>query len=467
MIRFSSPGLRKKFPHKFPLNKDIVVNLSMSITPRFYLKSNKAAGQSQIYLALRLGQDRLFKYGTGKTIPVELWDKETQRPTKNRKLIQEYQQEMPRLKEELLGIKSRLDNLEQDTLTLVGQIEREHKLVSKHLLREGLDAMYRPESHKAKNQASISLNGYIKKFIEDIESGDRLIGSGKLKGNKYTKGTIKTYYAFQVQFNDFQKKKALDWDDITMSTYTRFVKFLSDKGYTNNSTGKNIKVLKTLLRAGFDEGIHSNMVFQRKDFEVLRTEVDAVYLTQEELNRLFELDLSKRKSLELARDVFLVGCNTALRFSDYSRISKSHITTRDDQQYIEIITQKTKEKLCIPVNSMVQHILSKYDYELPKTYEQKVNKYIKEVCMMAGINQEVEVRKHLDGRTEVNLCKKYELVKTHTARRSGATLMHLNNIPLIEICKITGHKREANLLKYIKVTNEETAVRLARNPFFQ
>ena len=62
--------------------------------------------------------------------------------------------------------------------------------------------------------------------------------------------------------------------------------------------------------------------------------------------------------------------------------------------------------------------------------------------------------------------KKYELVSTHTARRSGATNMYIAVIPTLAIMKITGHKTEKAFLKYIKISEEENAEMLAKHCFF-
>ncbi|MFQ8804876.1 MAG: hypothetical protein ACLR8Y_06890 [Alistipes indistinctus] len=58
------------------------------------------------------------------------------------------------------------------------------------------------------------------------------------------------------------------------------------------------------------------------------------------------------------------------------------------------------------------------------------------------------------------------MVKTHTARRSGATNMYLAGIPTIAIMKITGHKTEKEFMKYIKITEEESAMELMNHPYF-
>jgi hypothetical protein len=61
---------------------------------------------------------------------------------------------------------------------------------------------------------------------------------------------------------------------------------------------------------------------------------------------------------------------------------------------------------------------------------------------------------------------KKDLIKTHTARRTGCSLMYLAGIPVIDIMKVSGHKTEKEFLKYIKVGKEETAINLASHPYF-
>ena len=99
----------------------------------------------------------------------------------------------------------------------------------------------------------------------------------------------------------------------------------------------------------------------------------------------------------------------------------------------------------------------------PQLSEQKLNKHIKAICRKAGIDGMIGIT--INGKRE---CKpKYMSVSSHTVRRSDARNMALNGTPLRDIMQITGHKSEAALLKYIKITKEENARRLKDNPFFQ
>jgi integrase len=155
-----------------------------------------------------------------------------------------------------------------------------------------------------------------------------------------------------------------------------------------------------------------------------------------------------------------------LRYSDYSRIKPEHIREIDGKKYIDMITQKTSERVIIPVRQELDELLRKYGYTVPKTYEQKVNKRIKDVGKEAEIDEDVEIESIKGGLKVKTTTKKYNLIKTHTARRSAATNMYLAGIPTIDIMKITGHKKESAFLKYICVSNEQTATNLSEHKYF-
>jgi integrase len=178
------------------------------------------------------------------------------------------------------------------------------------------------------------------------------------------------------------------------------------------------------------------------------------------------LDLSDNKPFEVARDIFLIGCYTAQRFSDYSRINSTNIKVVNGGKVIDLIQKKTGSQVRIPIRPELETILKKYDYNPPKTYEQKVNERIKLVCAKANINELIEIEEIRGGLKVKQQIAKHLLIKTHTARRTGATLMFLAGIPSISIMKITGHKTERDFLLYIRVTNAENAQTLINHPYF-
>ncbi|WP_317171507.1 site-specific integrase [Spirosoma profusum] len=162
----------------------------------------------------------------------------------------------------------------------------------------------------------------------------------------------------------------------------------------------------------------------------------------------------------------MIGCYTGLRFSDFSELHPENIT--HNGQILTHKTQKTAERVSMPVNRNVLAILRKYEGIPPRTISnQKMNDYLKEICKRAGFTERVEVARTKGGMRQTRVLEKWELVTTHTARRSFATNAFLAGVPPVSIMKITGHKSESVFLKYIKVSSEQNTLLLLSHTHFQ
>jgi integrase len=169
------------------------------------------------------------------------------------------------------------------------------------------------------------------------------------------------------------------------------------------------------------------------------------------------------QSYTIVKNRFLIGAFTGLRVSDFNRLSAENI--RDGRIYM--VTKKTAEPVVIPLHPVIREILdSGFDLSASLS-EDKTRKYIKHLCKYAGIDTPVDVRTSLGGTTAVERRPKYELVGTHTARRSFLTNAYLKGEKPVFLMKISGHKLESTFLSYLKMGREETADILARGDFFQ
>lgn len=434
-------------------------------TPIFKLKDSRAE-KTLIYLIIYHNKER-FKYSTGEFIAPILWNPKTNRPyLKN----SEEGLTVKMTREEIIKagtICNKIDQIQTETARILTFCSYQGITPTNELLKTELNKVFRPEPvvKNAKEPEPVNLNTYIQQFIDDIKSGQRTTE----KGIQYTQGTIKNYLGFQVQFNSFQDSihRKLNFDQITIDFYDRYVSFFNQKNYSPNTIGRHIKALKVIMRAAAEDGLHQNKDVERKKFKVITSEVKPVYLTEKEIETLHNLDLSDNKPLDIARDVFLIGCYTAQRFSDYSRINAQHIKEVKGGKIIDLIQKKTGEQVLIPIRPELDFILKKYNYKPPLTYEQKINERIKIICEKAEIKELIEIEEIKGGLKVSKMVPKHDLIKTHTARRTGATLMFLAGIPTISIMKITGHKTEREFLKYIRVTKEETAQTLIKHPYFK
>jgi integrase len=260
-------------------------------------------------------------------------------------------------------------------------------------------------------------------------------------------------------------RKIVDYEDITIDFYNSFVAFLSNEGYSINTMGRFIKVLKYMMKKALNEKRHNNKEFQEGAFSVFSEDAFTVYLTEAEVEKIYNYDLSKFPRMELARDAFIVLCETALRISDYTQI-ELNIREKNGKQLIYIYQQKTGNQVIIPLTRRMNSILHKYNGKLPRIPEQYVNKHIKAVCLWCGITEELNWTTQKFGKKYSKSAKKYELISCHSGRRTACTLMYLAGIPTIDIMKISGHISEGAFMRYIRVTAEETALQLAEHPYF-
>ena len=310
-----------------------------------------------------------------------------------------------------------------------------------------------------------SLNEYITHYLQQITTGARQTD----QGHNYATSTVKSVRYALHQFIIFQESvgRKYDFQDINMDFYYSYTSFLKGKGLSINSVGKCIRDLKVILHAAEIEGLNKNAGWREKKFKGTRVDVDSIYLTLDDLNRIMNVDLSELGSgYEKARDIFMIGVWTAQRVSDYSNIDKTAFNTliRDNDKqeitYLNIRQKKTGVKVAIPCNTAMKAILKKYDYQLPHLSDKVINRDIKVIARIAGLTETIEIETTKGGVSKKERIPKWRLVHSHTARRTGATLMYLAGVDLYDIMKITGHTTPAMLKKYIKADSLEIVEKL-------
>lgn len=332
-----------------------------------------------------------------------------------------------------------------------------------------------------KKKEKMTLTKFIDQYIQDVKDGTR---TTLAHGRTFVQGSRFSLTNSLGHFKEFMKDTGITYDfqDVDLDCYVKYKAWLmaqdisKDKAdpkhepvhYADNTIGGFIKKLKCVLRAAESRGYPVNPAYKSTEFKAQSSvDVDTIYLTREEVERFEKVDLTKKedgKNLELARDIFLVGVWTAQRVSDYNNLKPENIKEVDNNgtpmTYISIHQQKTGRLVEIPCNAKVRAILNKYPKGLPHLSDQKINKYIKDIGKMAKIDEVVEVKGSRGGQVIKEYYKKYELICTHTARRTGATLMYLDGIAIYDIMKVTGHKSVTTLEKYIRADKLEVAQKL-------
>lgn len=370
------------------------------------------------------------------------------------------------------------------------QIEREKK----RLKEEEEDKQAKEAADMLRNR--MTLSKFIDRYIKEIKEEKR---TTLQYGRTYARGSKFNTANALGHFKEFMKDTGITYDfkDVDLECYNKYrnwlmardiskIKFKDTernykkahpvpKGevrhYSDNTIARFIKQLKAVLRAAESRGYPVNPAYKSAEFKGKVEDIDSIYLTRAELEKMENVDLAKtedKKNYELARDLFMIGVWTAQRVSDYNNLKPENIKVEDDNgtemTYISIHQQKTGRLVEIPCNAKVCAILQKYPKGLPHLSEQKINLYIKDIGKMAKINDKVEVKESRGGKVVKTYFKKYELIGTHTARRTGATLMYLAGIPIYDIMRVTGHKSINTLEKYIRADKLEVAQKL-RNSY--
>jgi integrase len=400
----------------------------------FVLKEPTSKEETLVYLLYRFNGSKL-KYSTGQKIKPRYWNSETQRAREVRAFgYSEFN--------------TLLNNLEAEVNEAYRKLINDRKVPTPDLLRVPLN-IFLNKDNSSSSKDLISFAEYI------VESTDRSNGT-----KKQLRQAIRNLKEFKQA-----SKRSMHFDSIDLEFYDEFVDFLTKKNYGKNTIGTLIKNLKVFMNEAVDRKFTSNLQFKNKRFRTVEEPSETIYLNEKEINRLYRLDLAAKTRLEKVRDLFIIACYTGLRFSDLIELRNENII--NDGSIVRIRTQKTGELVIIPLKGYVKAILKKYDGIPPQAISnQKMNEYLKELGEMAELKEDVVISLTKGGKRQTENFRKYELITTHTARRSFATNAYLQNVPTISIMKITGHRTEKSFLKYIKISQEDNANKLINHPFF-
>jgi integrase len=173
-----------------------------------------------------------------------------------------------------------------------------------------------------------------------------------------------------------------------------------------------------------------------------------VFLSNDELSEIESHNFSQPR-LELVRDLFVFCCYTGLAFNEMSNLEPKHIILGfDNNQWIEMVREKTNKKISIPLLPKSKVIIEKYTgteckYVLPRISNQKFNSYLKEIAEVIGV--------------EKNLTH-------HTARKTFAsTVLLYNDVPIEIVSELLGHSKISTTQEYYaKVVKKKVSQEMLR-----
>lgn len=455
----------------------------------YFLRTKREKGTASVYLRVQKRNPKLNILVCSKvSVDIQQWDKVTQDVAKWNDYCKT--QDGRKVKETLDSISSAIDNLisqgiydkariDEVVEDVVFREERERQRIQEEEERQEQERLRQiKEQEEEARKADVIL--FLENFLEGIKNGRIKNGA-----ENYTLNTCKVWSNFLGILKRFIQIYPFTWKDINKALADHFVSFMEKNGYMVTSINKYIICFKAMIQNAMDQELHNNLIALRAFSKKKIQETDKakeIYLTKAELQALYEMPLEGLK--DKVRDVFLVGCYTCQRFSDYARLEKENFTTTaKGTKVVRIVQEKTGNDVVIPIlNDNLLHIAEKYGYDIPKVNDVILNRYIKQILKELSSTVPSLARKErtlltmkerekekqglvsFERDNKENVIKpRYELVSSHTARRSGITNLYLSgNFDTYQMMSISGHRDEKTFYEYIKLSSDEVADSIAK-----
>lgn len=393
---------------------------------RFYLERKKSlSGQKAIWCYIREKEKTIY-LNTKEKVEEEYWDNKVKRADDKR------------TKNKIL--KGSLQSLNN----YLNQYEGKIKEIIRDVRLKNFDAGFFEISAEIKNTFSNKTRGFFEDFDDFLAA----------KSTNVSTSTIKKYKQTKKHLESFEKDTGykITYTNINAFFIDKFYPYLiNEKNFIDNTVNKTISYLKAFMNWALERKLTKNTDF--RSFKIKYNKNDIIYLTKDELMTLFNFKTDNER-LGRVRDVFCFQCFTGQRYSDIEKIS--FLDIRNGIWKFRAV--KTRDILEVPLNNYALSILAKYNdwrSPLPIISNQKMNEYIKEICELAKINTLVRTSKVIANKNVEEVQPKFNLIGTHTARRTFISLSLQNGMKPDYIMKVVGHSDYRMMRRYLAIDNSE------------
>lgn len=424
-------------------------------TINFLYRSTKDKANLQLRLLFRNNEtDFVIGAITKFQIEKNYWSKDHKR--KSRDIL---------LTNEQTRVNTELNKIENHVLNAFNSVDPDE--VNKEWLQTKIDHYYNPPKEEEAEQLPTELLKYFDYFIE-------------AKKSEITLGTKKKYNVTKHLLERYQKTKRtkIQIIDIDAKFKLDFEKYCLKHNYAPNTISKDLRTLKTVCNHAKFNGIKTS--HQLETIKTPNYKTEKIYLTFEELQKIETIDKRRlNDNYDNAKDWLIISCYTGQRISDFMRFTKDMIRHEKNKEgilkpFIEFTQVKTDKIMTVALHPKVIEILEKRNGNFPKVIsDPKYNLFIKQVCRIAKIDQQIKGSKLKDlnqeeeskpkkedvkqYRKETGTFPKWELITSHIGRRSFATNFY-GTIPTTYLMNVTGHSTEAMFLNYLGKSNKDLAM---------
>lgn len=298
-------------------------------------------------------------------------------------------------------------------------------------------------------KATSTLPDFYRLYISYLS--DRNVGRTTISRHRYIIGLLERFSAetgYMLAFEHLNKTFAARFTAWAVRALPR----RRQTQNVENTVQRYFKDLRNFLSHAFSEGWTAAATwrqirprFPRQAFPVTVTPEEIARIEALEVGDLGSRYRQSAKNILLTRDWFLLGTQTALRWSDWHNRQFRFVEVRPGEFDLQFTQEKTDDPLQIPLSPLALRILQRYGFDMPQVFSPAATmSHLRTIAAAAGIE------KH---------------ITSHTARRTFCTLQEAAGVPRAVIMRITGHRTEKDYLRYTGVTFRYNAEMLRRaNP---
>jgi len=271
------------------------------------------------------------------------------------------------------------------------------------------------------------------------------------KKEMLSEGYLKNWPSLREQLKEFAP--LLTFDQLSPAWQQSFVAWMiTEKEIFNNTLVNKIKYIQIMARDAQKLGYSIHPDFD--GFSMKEVRYPVVWLDWDtHVQRLREVKLIKM--LDQIRDRFLFRCNTGMREGEMNQLAPSHFYKKEGNTWLKYFDHKAKKGKTIVLNVEALALSEKYGMKWPKVVQSDENQLIKQVCMIAELD-EVRIKlRHIGNKAVTTSIPLYDLITTHTARRTFARRWYEQGGNLLKLSRYLGHSSVDITQRYIGVEDEE------------
>ena len=410
------------------------------VQAKFNLREPKSNKPTNIYLVCRIDRKQI-RLSTGVKVYPEHWNVKKQEAYISCRLSELDNLNNTIVNTKIIEIKNRFLQYKRYLCDNPNEIGNSVKILKKFIYKDTME----------KEKQNINAVHWLRNTLALDRTIKDSTRADYVKQIKFFEAFLNEVGKYPISFSDINLPLIKDYESYLFNKEV-------GKGKTTKTTtvGNKVEKIICILKRAEQQGmidIHESNLDKYKKPRSKEGDSNDIFLTEEEISKIYALELSGKE--EQVRDLFVLQCWIGQRFTDTQSINEGIM--KDNGNIIEIIQEKTKHKVSVPLLPIAKEILAKYENQFPIFTNQTALNYLTKIGEKAGITRLHTIVEHRGDEVTKKQVPVYKLIKTHTARRSFICNMLLRGFDAHLIMKIAGHNDVESFQKYVKLTSNDAA----------